>query len=175
MIRRRLKSLEIERSSDRQTPKAGYTHSHPIYHGQISHADSIYLSLPLVHPCRDTFNYITGHRQQVSATLHNRFTDDTWTSFPEIEIMDSKNTFSFNVENTAQKVFSYVEITVEHPIMTTADSIRPILINKSVHSTEDVTARQTLQQWSNIYCDFSRWNWAGVVSFTVNLTDSLLT
>ena len=104
MIRRRLKSLEIERSSDRQTPEAGYTHSHPIYHGHISHGDSIYLSFPLVHPCCDTFNYITGHRQQVSATLHNRFTNDPWTSCPKIEIEDSENTFSFSGEKAAKKV-----------------------------------------------------------------------
>ncbi|XP_044073349.1 glutamate-rich protein 6-like isoform X2 [Siniperca chuatsi] len=49
-----------------------------------------------------------GHTQQVSATLHNQLSDDAWTaekdiSFPEVEIMDSENTFSFKVGHAGQK------------------------------------------------------------------------
>ncbi|XP_059199218.1 uncharacterized protein LOC131979289 [Centropristis striata] len=41
--------------------------------------------------------------KQVPAALHNWLSDDTWTSYPETEIMDSENTLFFNGENAAQK------------------------------------------------------------------------
>lgn len=56
-------------------------------------------------------NHITG--QHASATLHSLLSEDPWTvrneaSFPEIEIIDSGNMFSFSSE---VKVMTYAETT----------------------------------------------------------------
>ncbi|XP_039674372.1 uncharacterized protein LOC120570209 isoform X2 [Perca fluviatilis] len=86
----RFKGLEFERSFY-QTPKAGHTLSHTHF-------------LLFIHA---TFTYITAHKL-VSVTLHNELTEDASTamkevSFPEIEIVDIENTFSFNGLNARQK------------------------------------------------------------------------
>lgn len=73
-----------------------------------------YLSHCFIH---DIFNYIIG--QHASATLHSQLLEDPWTvekeaSFPEIEIMDCGNMFSFNRENVRLKVTSHAQITFFH-------------------------------------------------------------
>ncbi|XP_031152335.1 glutamate-rich protein 6-like isoform X2 [Sander lucioperca] len=88
----RLKGLEFE-SFYHQTPKAGLT---------LTHTHNLFLLF--IHA---TFTYITAHKL-VSATLHNRLTEDALTamkevSFPEIESVDIENTFSFNGANARQK------------------------------------------------------------------------
>lgn len=94
----RLKGLEFE-SFYHQTPKAGLT---------LTHTHNLFLLF--IHA---TFTYITAHKL-VSATLHNRLTEDALTamkevSFPEIESVDIENTFSFNGANARQKVLSSVK------------------------------------------------------------------
>lgn len=106
VIHRRLKGLEFERSSNHQTPKAGYTSSNTdSYLMQIKKKESLNVSFSLfIHAVT---SYITGLKQQASATLHNQLSDDTEkdVSLLDLEIMDSENTFSFK-GHAGQKVLS---------------------------------------------------------------------